>query len=208
MLRRIITGIVLALTSCTAIPAVAALTSAPAGGSPPAAVQQCMNGGWRTLKDAAGQSFENEGQCISYAIHHPVGLADLAGPSPFTGTPTLGFKTNGCAFGYAAFDAIYPGSSSVGDVDLHIAGCIPSSLTSYAGSFTMTTGVGTISGNASGPLTVSFGPDDQALLTFQLSLSVDAGSGSFARTSGSLQFSASWEPVDTPTSFVGSVTVP
>jgi hypothetical protein len=205
MFRRILTGVVLTVTPCVAIP-IALPASAAAGASLPAAVQQCANGGWRTLTNASGQPFKNQGQCISYAILHPVSLADLASASPFTGTPTLGFQINGCEFD-AAFDAIYPGSTAVGNVDLHIAGCIASSLTSYAGSFTIATDVGTTSGNASGSLTVSFGPDDQPLLTFQLTLSVSAGSGSFAGTTGSMQFFTSWEPADTPTSFVGSVTV-
>ena len=48
---------------------------------------------------------------------------------------------------YQVFDAVYPGSAAVGNVTLHIAGCI--SFTgqppiSYTGSFTITTAVGTL----------------------------------------------------------------
>ena len=36
----------------------------------PIAVQHCKDGGWRTLTDASGQPFKNQGRCISYFIHN------------------------------------------------------------------------------------------------------------------------------------------
>ncbi len=77
MLRRMLTGIVLTLTSCVAIPVALTPASAPAGASPPAKVQQCKDGGWQTFTDASGQPFKNQGQCIAYAIHHPVSLPPI-----------------------------------------------------------------------------------------------------------------------------------
>jgi hypothetical protein len=29
---------------------------------------QCKNGGWRNLADGQGQSFRNQGQCVSYVV--------------------------------------------------------------------------------------------------------------------------------------------
>ncbi len=39
----------------------------------PTAKQQCKDGGWRTLTDASGQPFKNQGQCIAYTNHDPNG---------------------------------------------------------------------------------------------------------------------------------------
>jgi hypothetical protein len=61
MIRRVLTGVALVLTSCVAISISLDSVSAPAGSSPPAAVQQCTDGGWRTLTDASGQAFKNQG---------------------------------------------------------------------------------------------------------------------------------------------------
>jgi hypothetical protein len=75
-----------------------------------------------------------------------VSLADLAGT--FTGTQSYTFGTNGCAFVHQVFDASYPGSGTVGTVTLHTEGCVSSSITSYTATFTSSTSVGTVSGNA------------------------------------------------------------
>lgn len=74
--------------------AIPVVESAPAGAAPPTAIQQCMNDGWQTLTSASGQPFKNQGQCISYEIHDPVGLADVTSSS-FSGTQTFA-AANGC----------------------------------------------------------------------------------------------------------------
>ena len=43
-------------------------TPTPPASVVPTAKEQCMNGGWMTLKDAevAGKSFKNQGDCVSF----------------------------------------------------------------------------------------------------------------------------------------------
>jgi hypothetical protein len=172
-----------------------------------------MNGGWRNQTNASGQPFRNQGQCITYAIHHPVGLTDLASSSPFTGATSVVLDGNGCDPLYQTFDAVYPGSAAVGNVTLDIAGCFVTTNEvhppfTYAGSFTITTSVGTLSGTASGPIDVQ-GTVPNGLVIYQITLSANAGTGSFAGTTGSLLFSTTIDDVSPPpTSFVGSVTIP
>jgi hypothetical protein len=151
-----------------------------------------MNGGWQTLTDATGQLFANQGLCIDFAIHHPVSLADLA-TSSFTGTTSGPVPTAGCGFplveGFQTFDGSYPGSGSVGTVNLHLAGCASFSNGEYSGSFTITTSVGTLSGSASGPIS---GLPVPSPILFELTLSVMTGTDSFAGTSGTLQVPILW----------------
>jgi hypothetical protein len=163
-----------------------------------------MNGGWHTLTNASGQPFRNQGQCIAFAIHHPVSLADLANPS-FTGTQTSGGLS--CPQVHQAFDAVYPGRAAVGKVTLHIDGCVdvPNPQSTYAGSFTITTGVGTLSGSASGPVALQLG--SPILVLFHITLAVNAGTGFFAGTTGSLLFSTTFELPQGP-SIVGSISGP
>ena len=197
MTRQILVSVGLMVASFIAIPVV---ESSPAGAAPPTAIQQCMNDGWQTLTSASGQPFKNQGQCISYEIHHPVGLADVTNSS-FSGTQTFA-AASGC-FTFETFDAAYPGSAAVGNASLHIAGCVDAFPPSqYAGSFTITTGVGTLSGSASGSVALQL-PN----VVVQLTLSVNAGTGSFAGTTGSLLFSAAF-PLASEQSFVGSVALP
>ena len=160
------------------------------------------------LSDASGQPFRNQGQCIAYTIHHPISLADLASSSPFTGTATFS-QPLGCFFALQTFDATYPGSTSVGTVTLDIAGCAdPFTTMSYnSGSFTITTTVGAVSGTASGPVTFVSGPGGSLSVLFQLTLSVLNGTGSFAGTTGSLQFVTLY-PAPAPSTFVGTVSAP
>ena len=204
MVRRLLASVFLAAFPVVVIPIAVTSMGARAGAAPPTAVQQCKDGGWRTLINASGQPFRNQGQCISFAIQHPVSLADLANPS-FTGTQTSGGLT--CPSVHQAFDATYPGSAAVGNVTLHIDGCVAflSPLSPYAGSFTITTGVGTLRGSALGSVTLQ--PDSPVLVVFQITLSVNAGTGFFTGTTGSLLFSTTFEPPQPP-SFVGSITVP
>lgn len=204
MVRRLLASVFLAVFPVLVIPIAVTSIGARAGAAPPTPVQQCKDGGWQTLTDASGQPFRNQGQCIAFAIHHPVSLADLANPS-FTGTQTSGGLSCPTQV-HQAFDAVYPGSAAVGNVTLHIDGCVdvPNPQSTYAGSFTITTGVGTLSGSASGPVVLQLG--SPILVLFHITLTVNAGTGSFAGTTGSLLFSTTFELPQGP-SIVGSVSV-
>jgi uncharacterized protein YjbI with pentapeptide repeats len=115
------------------------------------------------------------------------GLTDLANSSFTVTTSDVG---SGCGLVHLTFDAVYPGSAAVGSVTLHMAGCVSGAPFTYAGSFTITTGVGTLSGSATGPVTVQIigGMLEQS---YQINLSVTTATGSFTGTTGSLLFSAS-----------------
>lgn len=106
------------------------------------------------------------------------------------------------------FDAVYPGSASVGNVNLHVAGCLnlfgfPTS--SYIGTFTITTSVGTLSGSVAGLaiLNVEGFPPSVVPITFEPTLTVNVGTGSFAGTTGALDFVTT---VTAP-AFVGTISV-
>ena len=120
---------------------------------------------------------------VSVTVANP-GLADLANSS-FTVTPSVG--GSGCGIVHLTFDAVYPGSAAVGNVTLHIAGCV-SDPYHYAGSFTITTGVGTLSGSATGLITYI---GDTLEASYQITLSVTTATGSFSGTTGNLLFSTS-----------------
>ena len=79
----------------------------------------------------------------------------------------------------------------MGNVTLHIAGCVSDPYT-YAGSFTITTGVGTLSGSAKGSITYI---GDTLEASYGITLAVTTATGSFAGTTGNLGFSA---PYQTP----------
>jgi hypothetical protein len=122
---------------------------------------------------------------ITISVNNPA-LADLANSS-FTATPSAVFAGNGCSFVYVAFDAAYTGSAAVGNVTLHIAGC--ATPDTYAGSFTITTDVGTLSGSANGPIITPEGTTLSEI--YQITLSVGVATGAFSRTMGNLLFSTS-----------------
>ena len=71
MVRRLLVSVFLAVFPVVVIPIAVTSMGTQAGAAPPTAVQQCKDGGWRTLTDASGQPFKNQGQCISYFIHNP-----------------------------------------------------------------------------------------------------------------------------------------
>jgi len=167
----------------------------------PADKAQCKLGGWRNLVDAHGAPFRNQGQCVSSVQpsttrhHNRANLADLAGS--FTGTQSFTFTD--CAFVHQVFDASYPGGT-IGTVTLQIDGCVSSSITSYAGTFTISTGAGTLSGTASGPMTSS-----GTGYTFDLTLAITAATDGFAGTTGTLHVIVTWPGGP---SITGVVTVP
>ena len=200
MVRRLLVVLALAVLPFIAIPTALA---PGAGAEPPGSIQGCMNGGWQTRTDASGQPFANQGQCIDFAIHHPVSLADLA-TSSFTGTTAFAGAVNGCSIIFQTFDGSYLGSSSVGTVNFHISGCVIPFT--YSGSFTITTSVGTLSGSASGQFSVNFQNVPPGPYVFDLTLTVTTGTGSFAGTSGNLQVLITWQPQPPSLAISGSVT--
>ena len=203
MFRRLLASIFLAAFPVVVIPIAVTSVGARAGAAPPTAVQECKDGGRQTLTDASGQPFRNQGQCISYLIHHPVSLADLAGS--FSGTTSVGGGTVVCSI-EQLFDAASLGSSTVGSVTLHLDGCFnPSFPFTYTGIFAIATRVGTLAGNANGP--VSSRPFAPSVPDFELTLTVLSGPGAFAATTGTIHVSVLWPPPYGPR-VSGSVSVP
>jgi hypothetical protein len=208
MVRRLLASLFLAAFPVVVVPIAVTSMAAQAGAASPIAVQQCKDGGWQTRTAASGQSFRNQGQCVSYFSHNPVSLGDLTGP--FSGTTSWTIGTGGCSFVHQVFDTTYPGTSTVGSVTLHLDGCadiIPSPWT-YTGTFTIATSVGTLAGNVAGLLlnVVNSFPTD-----WELTLTVDSGSGAFAVTTGAIHVSIKWVGGGTPgvsTAVTGLVTVP
>jgi hypothetical protein len=178
-----------------------AVEAAPTGSN------QCKQGGWQNLTDGQGQPFRNQGQCISYAIHNPVSLADLAGS--LTGTLSAVFGGNGCSFLEGTFSATYPGSSAVGTVTLHMDGCIPLILPPtplpFAGTFALTTNAGTLSGTVAGQITnVLLPPSNVEPASATLTLAATSGTGDFTGTTGTLNVSLQW-PEPGSLSFTGTI---
>jgi hypothetical protein len=124
---------------------------------------------------------------VGAAPSDPVSVADLVTSAPFSGTISDQSGTNGCGFAPLTFDGSYPGSTAVGTVDLTVAGCWNFYASYFSGSFTITTGIGTLSGSASGPESTVGSPPNPAFDQFALMLTAMAGTGSFAGTTGNLQ---------------------
>jgi hypothetical protein len=194
MVRRLILCSTLLVAALAAIPMAATAAGAAQAKHSQSPKDACKNGGWRNLTDDQGHAFRNQGQCVAFKIHHPVSLADLAGT--FTGTQSFAFGTDGCVFVHQIFDASYP-SAAAGVATLHIEGCVDPSITNYAGTFTISTSGGSVSGSASGPIDFSASP------TFDLTLAVTSGAGTFAGTTGTLHAAIDWPGGDT---ISGSVT--
>ena len=205
MVRRLFVVLALAAISFTGI---SSALASPASAAPPSAIQQCMNGGWHTLTDGSGQPFKNQGQCISSAVHHPVGLADLTGS--FSGTTTWTFG-NSCGLINQVFDATYPGSFAVKAVMLHIGGCVAigGSAFPYNGTFGIATNIGTLNGDAAGVVPTVAAPQP---VDIELTLTVTSGTGAFAATTGTIRVSILWSTYVTgvPSTYpvTGSVTIP
>jgi hypothetical protein len=158
---------------------------------------------------------------VGAAASSPLSVADVASLSSFSGTVSSQSGANGCSYDFLTFTGSYPGSAAVGTVKLNVAGCFDSDANSYSGSFTITTGVGTLSGSASGPVVITYSssgiPPVETPVSdnFELRLSVTAGTGSFAAVTGTLQalldtpyntFTSSFE--GTTTDFFTQILVP
>jgi hypothetical protein len=203
--RLSVAGFAIVVSLCVwMIPTAAGAVGAGQAGSThvPVSVALCQQGGWQNLLNEQGQPFSNQGQCISYFIHNPVSLADLTGS--FSGTASYTILGGIPCFASQFFDTTYPGSPAVGAVTLDLDGC--DALVSifpfnyyFTGTFTITTSVGTLNGNAVGPLGASFP-------TVELTLTVLSGTGAFAATTGTINVSILWDGA--ATSVTGSVTVP
>jgi YVTN family beta-propeller protein len=150
---------------------------------------------------------------ISLTVDNPATLADLAGTNLYgTGTATI---ENSCPYLVANvnYGAV---NQTIGDVDLQIEGCYGGDFT---GTFTITTtNAGTLTGTTSGSVaTITPTPPGPMCPTpascqppyvqWTLTLTVTAGTGLFAGTTGALQViltsPASAPPTDLP--FTASV---
>ncbi len=149
---------------------------------------------------------ESDGFSISLAAS-PVSLADLAGS--FSGTTTItsinGTNCNGDTSLPQNFDAAYSGSAAVGIITLHIQGCVFVNNSflppyGYAGTFNITTGVGTLAGNVVG----SQSANDNS----ELFLNALSGTGAFAMATGALLTSIQVTSGGNPATINGSVTIP
>jgi hypothetical protein len=144
---------------------------------------------------------------ISYPV---VSLADLAGSLTGTGT-----ALSGCSFVGVTLNATYPGSSAVGTVSLQMSGCIPEMgpnypfTFEYSGTFTFTTGVGTLSGSVAGQIdNTNLSPPPGINLvpaTADLTLTATSGTGDFMGTTGTLNVGLQWPDLGSST-FTGTVT--
>ena len=204
MVRRSVVVLALAVVPFIAIPT--ALVP-EAGAAPAADIQACLHGGWQTFTEASGQPFTNEGQCVAYAIHHPVSLADLAGS--LTGTTSLFGAPGVCSFLGQSFAATYPAGSAVGTVTLQMDGCvtlaIPPAPIPFVGTLAMATGVGTLDGTATGPISTAFDPAGNLFpASATLVLSVTSGTGLFTGTTGTLHLSLQWPQLGS-NSFDGTI---
>jgi hypothetical protein len=142
---------------------------------------------------------------ITITVDNPATLADLAGTNLFgTGTATI---ENSCP--YLAANVNYAaGTQTIGVVNLQIEGCFGSGFT---GTFTITTdNAGTLSGTTSGSVaTITPTPGGPMCPTpascqppyvqFTLTLTVTAGTGLFAATTGALQVILTSSPSAPPT---------
>ncbi len=151
-----------------------------------------------------------------------VSVNDIVPSSSFSGAVSSQSGVNGCSYDVLTFTSSYPGSAAVGTVTLNVAGCFDSDANSFTGSFTISTGVGTLSGSASGPVAITYTITGgvppvvtPASDNFELTLGVTGGTGSFAGTTGTLQavldtpydnFGSSFE--GTITDFFTQITVP
>jgi hypothetical protein len=196
--RRLVIAVIVlgALIGGGAIPLSAAHAASPNTGT-----TACRDGGWRALTDETGAPFRSQGGCINWMIHHPSSLADLAGS--FTGVTTYTFATHGCDLVHQVFNATYQGSAAVGEVTLDAEGCVLLDPATSTGSFTLTTGLGAVSGTFAGthgplPAYPEYG--------FDLMFSVSSGTGAFAGQQGDMAVHITWFWLSN-TTMTGTITV-
>ena len=145
----------------------------------------CKRGGWRHLTDVTGQTFKNQGRCVTAAVHGRLGQPlNPQVTGPFNGTTTM--STGTCAFQFQEFDGTY--STPSGPGSFHIEGCVVTgNPLRYQGSFTLTAPAG---GTVSGPVIGTFIPVRAIELDF--TLTVAAATGSLSGASGSIHFLGEW----------------
>jgi hypothetical protein len=108
---------------------------------------------------------------------------------------------------FQTFDSSYPGGGAVGTVTLHMVGCVQVTTLSYAGTFSMLTTIGTVSGTAAGPLHLSCFPSD-CPFNYDLTLVVTSGTGGYADVVGTLHAFLNWGPGSDDPDIDGTITVP
>lgn len=157
------------------------------------------------------ETFKTLGIWIGTISYPVVSLADLAGSL----TATVSGPTS-CSFTGLSFNATYPGSSAVGTVTLQMNGCIPDTgpnfpfTFEYSGTFTITTGVGTLSGSVAGQIfNVNLAPPEEVDLvptSATLTLTATSGTGDFMGTTGTLNVSLQWPEPGSSSTVIGTVT--
>lgn len=175
--------------------------AAPVGALQSSSAGACLHGGWRSLSDAQGQPYRDQGQCVAFLARHPVTLADLAGS--FIGGTGSAVQGGGSCLGdgltfYLTFDTTYSGSASVGTVSLHYQGCAQISVGGPGpfnpGTFRISTNVGSVTGTAFGTATATLDRNFNVTVDIGLSLTVTSGTGAFATTTGSLSLAQDAPP--------------
>jgi hypothetical protein len=100
------------IVAAAAVFAATATASPAAAGASPASIQQCLNGGWRSLVGDDGTPFANQGACASYlARGGTLGCpAPPVGPGPLAGGTVVGpghFAVTGSGFtAWGAYSAV------------------------------------------------------------------------------------------------------
>jgi hypothetical protein len=154
------------------------------------------NGSYVLVSEAFNSVGSAYSSGVNVTVNNPVTYFDLAGSFSGTESHTTG---NGCSALYQVFGATYPGSSAVGSVTFHLSGCVLP--TSYTGTFSIATSVGTLSGDVAGTISDLFGPGP---IDYELTLTVLSETGAFAGAAGGINVS-----ILVPGSAItGSVTVP
>ncbi|MDP9335458.1 MAG: hypothetical protein M3Q30_19425 [Actinomycetota bacterium] len=166
----------------------------------PSSARACLGGGWRSLSDAQGRPFQNQGKCVAFMLRHPVTLADLAGSyvggtrSAVQNGGTCPPENEGFDF-YLTFATTYSGSAAVGTVALHLEGCADFSNDIFtAGTFSLSTKVGSVTGTADGSVTATLDQNSNVTVDLSLTLTVTSGTGAFSTTTGTLRFTQHGPP--------------
>jgi hypothetical protein len=189
-MRRLFPAFAVLAVACLAVipllsePA-SAQTAAPTG--VPTSEASCRHSGWRTVTDPVGAHFGSRAACLRWVRAHPgghLGLADVTGV--FTGVESFTFA---CTFVHQTFDATYPTpvKSRVGPATLAIEGCVDNPITSFVGTFSITTSSGTVSGTVAGTISSATGP-----AIFRLDLTTTGATGLFAGATGDLHVDIQW----------------